>query len=541
MQILFSMEKFWKQGPLSRVFRFDEQNAAFELLETEKGEPSLLHGREQRTPLGESERPKPADASIEKNLARIHRQFRTEINPDIIIRKFIIKPDLPAFAVFVNGMASGDQISDFIIKPALANRVPRPDGMRISDYAEKTVFALQETEITGDWGIIASAILEGRTVVFLEGDNQTVIMDTRGFVSRSVETPQNETVVMGPKEAFTENLRTNVTLLRRIIKREDFVCEFRPSGGKNNVQIVVAYRSGIVNESLLLEVKKRLSGIDADMVLSSGTVEQLTESYPYCPLPQALTTERPDRAAAHIMQGHVAVLVEGAPFALVTPATLFTLMSSAEDTYMRQPMGTIVRLVRYLGAFISIVIPAYFIALCTHHQGMLSGEVLITIVSSRDLVFLPLPIEMIFLLLIFQLVREAGLSVPGVLGQSVGIIGGLILGQAAVSANIVSTVVLIVVALTGLGNFAIHDYATQLAASYFRLALVLASWAGGLLGLSAVLFLSVCYLASLKSFGVPFLSPVSPKTNAKGPMIVRGRLKNGALNSDMMNTARQQA
>lgn len=535
------MEKFWLKGIFSRLFRFDEPNVDFELLETEAGSPSMFGGAKRRAPQEKDGPESPADKSLAVNKARIEKLFRAKINPDIILREFLLRPDIHALAVFVNGMADADQINDFILKPAMHSRLKRPKEMRLSDFAESSVFAMQETELTSDWDTIVSAILEGRTAVFLDGDDCVVVMDTRGFASRSVGTPQNETVVLGPKEAFTENLRTNVTLLRRIIKNEDFICEFRSAGGKNNVRIAIAYRCGVANENLVKEVKKRAAGVHAEMILSSGTFEQLTEGAPYSPIPQSLTTERPDRAAAHIIDGHVAILVEGAPFALVAPATLFTLMSTAEDTYMRQPIGSIVRIVRYVGAFLSIFMPGYFIALSMHHQGMLSGEVLSTIIASRSMVFLPLPLEMVFMLLVFQLVREAGLSVPGVLGQSVGIIGGLLLGQAAVSANIVSTVVLIVVALTGIGNFTIPDYSTQIAASYFRLALVFLGWAGGLLGLSTVLFLSACYLANLKSYGVPFLAPVSPKTNSKGPVVLRGRVKNSSLNADVMNTGRSRA
>ena len=236
------------------------------------------------------------------------------------------------------------------------------------------------------------------------------------------------------------------------------------------------------------------------------------------------------------MQGRVAVLLEGSPLVNVMPATLFTLMSSGEDAYLRQPVGTIIRIVRYIGAFLSIIMPAYFLALAMHHPGMLSAEVLSTVIASRNMVFLPLGVEMLFLLIVFQLVREAGLSVPGAMGQSIGIIGGLILGQAAVAANIVSKVVLIIVALTGLGNFTIPDYSTQIAAAYYRIFLLLFAWLGGLLGLFCAFVLTLAYLATLKSYGVPFLTPMSPKTYSKGPWLVRGRVNGSKRPGDAMNT-----
>lgn len=236
------------------------------------------------------------------------------------------------------------------------------------------------------------------------------------------------------------------------------------------------------------------------------------------------------------MQGHVVVLLDGSPFASVMPATLFTLMTSPEDVYMRRPQGSIIRIVRYIGAMISILLPAFFLALALYHQGLLSTEVLTTVIASRKMVFAPIGAEMIFLLVVFQLIREAGMRVPGNIGQAIGIIGGLILGQAAVAANLASSVVLIVVALTGLGNFCIPDYSTQLAAAFFRLTLTIAAWIGGLLGVICLMTVFLAWMASLKSYGVPFLAPFSPKAHSQKPMILRGRLTMHQQAEDIMNT-----
>lgn len=534
------MEKSGFKTWAKRLTSFERPDATFELLETEPGQPSLFGGWRDEPGSGDKREGK-ASERLGENRARLYTEYRGAINTDLILRSFKLAGRVPGFCAFMNGMADADQVTDFILRPVMQfERLPE-QVTSISAFAAEQVIPMQEAELTDEWETVKKAVSEGRTAVFFEGDGRALILDTRGFAHRSVSTPQNETVIMGPHEAFTEHMRTNVTLLRRILKMDDFVCEFRGSGGKNNTQVAIAYREGTANTALVNEVKKRIAGVDTLMVLSTGMLEQLTESHSISPLPQALSTERPDRAAAHIMQGHVVVLIEGSPMALVAPATLFALMSSAEDVYMRRPIGTIVRLVRYIGAFLSLIIPAYFIALALHHPGMLSGEVLSTVIASRNMVFLPITIEMIFLLLVFQLVREAGLSVPGVLGQSVGIIGGLILGQAAVSANIVSTVVLIIVALTGLGNFTIRDYGTQLAAAYFRIFLVLCAWIGGLLGLFSAVLLAVAWMAHLKSYGVPFLTPVSPKTNADGPMILRGSLRDHRRTKDYVNTRRRRA
>ncbi|MDL2257644.1 spore germination protein [Eubacteriales bacterium OttesenSCG-928-K08] len=523
-------------GKLADLLRFDHNEEEFELLETEQGEPGFFGGYPEEKKAKAAKPPPPASSSLKINESRLKADFYAEINTDVLFRRFLLGGRIEALVVCINGMASGQQINDFILRQGM--RPGCMDGAKdeLALYAIEHVFAQQEAKLSGDWGEIKTAILQGQSIVMIEGENQAVIMDTRGFEHRGVGTAENEKVVRGPQESFNESIRTNVTLLRRIIQTEDFVCEFQKAGAKNNISLVVAYRAGIVNQSLLDEVKKRLSKVDTRMIIGEGTIEQLTERHSIFPLPQVLCTERPDRTAAHIMQGHVAVLVEGSPAANVMPVTLFTLMSTSEDAYMRRPLGMILRVVRYLGAIISILLPGYFLATCLHHPGMLSTEVLTTIIASRQMVFLPFGAEVLFLLWVFQLLREAGIRVPGSAGQAIGIIGGLILGQAAVSANMVSTVVLIVVALSGLGTFTIPDYSTQISAGYFRLGLVFAAWLSGLLGFALGVLIIGGWIASQKSYGVPFLAPVSPKTYTDRPGILRGRVTSHSRATDYTNT-----
>ncbi len=525
------MERFTK---LKRLFRFDDPSSGFELLETEHGEPGFWGGWRDSEPVTD-EKDGPVESCLAQTEARWKKEFRAAINQDLIFRRFLLGGRVEALAVFINGMANAESISDFIIRPGMRPHCLDGAEGSLAEYCLRHIFTMQEAESTRSRLDARRAVLDGQTALYIEGCDEAILMDTRGFPKRSVGTPQNEVVVLGPHEAFTENIRDNISLLRRIIRTDDFVCEFRASGGRNNNRIAIAYRQGVANPSLVHEVKRRFANVDTLMVLSTGMLEQLTEKHPFTPLPQSLSTERPDRAAAQIMQGRVAVLLDGSPLASVMPATLFLLMSAGGDVYLRQPIGALVRVIRYIGAFLSIIMPAHFLALAMHHQGMLSGEVLATVISSRNMVFLPLGVEMLFLLVVFQLVREAGLAVPGAMGQSIGIIGGLVLGQAAVAANIVSRVVLIIVALTGLGNFAIPDYGTQLAAAYYRIFLVIAAWIGGLLGLTCAVTLTVAYLASLKSYGVPFLTPASPKTYSKGPSLLRGVLRNSRRPTDEVN------
>ena len=517
---------------IGRYLRFDEPDGRFELLETERGTPSFFHGR-KAAPAPETPDDRTVSLRLKENRRRLESAFFSDVNTDLILRDFRFCGSVNGLCVFLNGMADGNEISDFILKRAM--EAPLPRGRGLADYALRDVFSLQEAEKTDRWAQVEMAILEGRTAVLLDGVGEAVLLDTRGYACRSVGEAQNESTVIGPNEAFHENLRISITLLRRIVRRADFVCEFRDVGSKNNVKLALCYLGGVCNGSLLSEVKKRLERVETDVLLSAGTLGQRIEDRPWSPVPQTLLTERPDRAAYAVMAGKAVILVEGSPQALILPVTLSGLLLTAEDSYLRRPAGSILRFVRLFGAAVSVFMPAYFLALAYHHQGLLSSDILSTVVSSRKLVFLPMGAEMVFLLLVFQLVREAGVRVPGAVGQTVGIIGGLILGQAAVSANFVSTVALIIVALTGLGNFVIPNYDLQIAVACYRVALCLLAILGGLLGLGCGIMAALILLADQKSFGVPFLAPYAPRTGVREPLFFRGNLQGQGQPQDDMN------
>ncbi len=527
----------WMERMFSAL-RFFEKPAPFELLEREKGKPGFWSGwPETEQKAGDAQKEDRMPATLKGCEAKVKKEFFSDINSDAILRHFRFCGRLDAICVLITGMADDNKVNDFVIREAMKKPMREEDAdTDIASFAMENVFTLSDTCLEASWREIRMAILDGKSVVFIEGADKAVVLDTRGAEHRAVSEPQNEKTIRGPKESYTENLRTNITLLRRMVRMPAFVCEFRNAGAKNGVKAAILYRGDIVNQALLGEVKRRLAGIDTDMLLSMGSLEQLTEQRSLSVFPQILSTERPDRTARYIMQGHVVLLLEGSPFASIMPATLFSLMASAEDSYLREPQGTIVRAVRFAGALASTFLPGYFISLTLYHQGLLPAEILITIINSRKMVYASIGAEMLFLLAVFQLIREAGMRIPGTIGQTIGIMGGLLLGQAAISANLASSVILIIVAISALGNFCIPDYEMQIAASYLRVGFVIAAWMGGLLGFAAAMLFLLGYMSSLKSYGVPFLAPYSPKTYYKQPMIRRGRVKNHHRAEDYVNT-----
>ena len=376
----------------------------------------------------------PIPDSVKETEKYFKETFSTDINPDLITRSFLIGGETPALLVYMNGMADDVKINEFILKPLLSFRAPADiknivtNGVRIAEVKRQT-----------DLNKATADIMDGVTALFVEGFSECVLLETHGYEKRSIASPENEKVVSGPKESFTESIRTNITLLRRQLHIKDLIVELKKTG-ENNIRLAIVYREGFTDPALVAEVKRRAAGASFSGIMSSGVMEQLIEDRRLSPFPQILSTERPDRACSHIMNGRVCVLVEGSPFALIMPVTLFTLLNSPEDIYMRQPLGTLLRIIRYIGILVSVLLPGYFLALSLYHQGLLSTEVLSTVIASRRMVFEPIGVEMLLLLFIFQMIREAGQRVPGNIGQAIGIIGGLIMGQAAVAAHLASSV-----------------------------------------------------------------------------------------------------
>ena len=361
------------RGRLERFFAFDRHDMRYELTEREAGEPKSFGGWKDIAPQGEPEfRPVPAD--INDAEAELRNVFRADINTDVIFRRLNIAGKTSALIVYMNGMASDETIADFIMRPLMT---AKQDADTSSEGIINNILQVSEIGTESDLNLVITAITDGKAALFVQGASEAIIPETRGFEKRSVSTTDNEKIVRGPKEGFTENLRTNITLVRRIIHSDDLVVEFRPAGCDNNIRIAVMYRDGVANRTLIEEVKRRLAKVNARTIIDTGMLDQLIEGDGFSPIPQTLATERPDRVASFIMQGAVSIIADGSPFALIMPITLSALMNSPEDIYMRKPLGTLLRIVRYAGVLISLLLPGYFVALALYHQGLLSTEVVI--------------------------------------------------------------------------------------------------------------------------------------------------------------------
>ena len=341
-------------------------------------------------------------------------------------------------------------------------------------------------------------------------------IEVKGFKQRSVDKPENEIVVKGPHEAFVENIRINTSLIRRIVNCEDLIVENIIIGKITQTKCAVCYIAGITNDDLVAEVKYRINNLDIDSLLSSGQLEQLISSKSSLNVPQVLATERPDKASSYLLNGRVVVLVNGSPYALIMPAVLNDFLSSPDDMNEKPLFANFLKFVRAFATFLTLLLPGLYIAITSFHQELLPTELLFSILASRENVPFPSFVEIFLLEISFELIREAGLRVPSPLGPTIGIVGALILGQAAVSAGVISPILVIIVAITGISSFAIPDYSFGLHIRITRFIFIFLGYLCGFLGIALGLFVYLSMMAGTTSFGVPYMTGVSPLESEKG-------------------------
>ena len=341
-------------------------------------------------------------------------------------------------------------------------------------------------------------------------------IEVKGFKQRSVDKPSNEIVVKGPHEAFVENIRINTSLIRRIVNYEDLVIENLVVGKITKTKCAICYLSDITNDDLIAEVKYRINNLDIDSLLSSGQLEQLISDKSSLNVPQMLATERPDKASSYLLNGRVVVLVNGSPYGLIMPAVLNDFLSSPDDMNEKPLFANFLKFIRGFATFLTLLLPGLYIAITSFHQELLPTELLFSILASRENVPFPSFVEIFLLEISFELIREAGLRVPSPLGPTIGIVGALVLGQAAVSAGVVSPILVIVVAITGISSFAIPDYSFGLHVRITRFVFIFLGYLCGFLGIALGLFVYLSMMAGTTSFGVPYMTGVSPMEKVNG-------------------------
>lgn len=473
---------------------------------------------------------------LDKNIEYLSEVFHAPRNKDLIIREFNIAGKHKAFVAYLDGMVDKIIINNSILKPLLlTKKIEESDDNCLADIILREILETNQTIKIEEPNKAISQILAGNTLLFIDGCNFYISNETKGFPSRPVDKPQIEGVVTGPQEAFNENIRTNISLIRKIIKNPDLTTEFMSIGKRNKSLCAIIYLDGLANPAVVGEVKRRIESLDTDFISGDGMLEQYIEDSSLSVFPTVLTTERPDRTASHIIEGKIAIILEGAPFSKIVPVTVYSMIHSPEDTYMRFPYGTLLRYIRLIGIFFAMYLPALYVAMTNFHQEMLPTDLLIAIAKAKENVPFPTIVEVLLMEASFELIREAGIRIPGIIGNTLGIIGALILGQAAVQANIVSPVLIIVVAITGLGNFSVPNFNFALTLRLIRFGFIIMGALLGFYGITVLTMILGFYLVNQKSFGVPFLAPLAPKTQKSKDLFIRYPIWKQEFRPDYVN------
>ena len=483
--------------------------------------------------------PDQVSSNLDYNKKRIEEIYNLPLNKDFIIREFTValEPPVKAFVVFMEGLSDKKVIDNQVLQPMMlfSNFHERVDGLLLEHIQNRVLTGNQVTPHK-EYEQIIGGINYGSTAVFLEGCDQALVVETKGWEHRAVDRPANETVIRGPQEAFGETLRTNTGLVRKYIRSSKLTTEMMKLGDVAQSDVAIMYLGDVANESLIREVKRRIQSIKIDAVIDSGILEQLIEDQPWNIAPQVMATERPDRVAFMLMRGKVAIFMDSNPYVLLVPTTMFDHLHTQEDYYLRPIYGSFLRLIRTLAFYVSFLTPGVYLATVLFHKEMIPTELLLAISGARERVPFPSVIEVIIMEGSFELIREAGVRVPGVMGATIGIVGALILGQAAVQANIVSPIQVIVVAVTGLASIAIPSYSLQFSLRIIRFGYILLGTMMGFVGIVFGLFIQMHVMASLKSFGVPYLAPMAPTTKSEGDVVLRIPAFNWERRPDYLNT-----
>ncbi|USG67719.1 spore germination protein [Brevibacillus ruminantium] len=424
---------------------------------------------------------------------------------DFVVREFQLQDSVRACAIFVDGLIDTKEVN-----AALRALMILEGGEEKVEVIESEILPVSQTNKVENYKDLLEAVLSGDTGVLVDGNSTALCLGIRGAEKRSVNEPEGEAVVRGPREGFIENIRTNTSLLRRRLKTPKLKMKSVVVGKESNTNLVVAYLDGIVDPVLKDEVLTKVENIDIDAILESGYVEELIQDNLYSPFPQVQYSERPDTVAAALLEGRVAIFVDGTPMVLIVPVTFWMMLQANEDYYERFQMATLIRWLRYIFLVVSLITPALYVAVTTFHPEMLPTTLLLSIAAAREAIPFPAIVEALIMEISFEALREAGIRLPKTVGQAVSILGALVVGQAAVQAGIVSAPMVIVVSITGIASFTLPHYNASISLRMLRFPLMFAAAFLGIYGILIGFVIIMGHMANLRSFGVPYLSPLAP-------------------------------
>lgn len=391
----------------------------------------------------------------------------------------------------------------------LINRLWNMEPEEQYEYISDNALGITDVKELKDLSEVIMGIMIGDGVVLIDGYDKAVKIKSKGYPMMGVGESNMEKVMRGSREGFADALKCNIALVRKRIRSDKLKVKEKIMGNITNTTVAIAYVEGLVRDSVLKEIEKRLDSLQIEGLTDTGIIEQLTEESTYSPFPQYQTTERPDKAAMELLNGRVVLFVDNTPVALLLPTSYGSFFNTADDYYNRFYTVSFARMIRYVAAMLAMTFPAMYLAVVNFHPEILPTSLVMTLASARQTVPFPALIEVLLMELSFELLREAGVRIPGPMGSTIGIVGGLIIGQSAVSAGVVSPMIVIVVALTALASFAIPNEELSSSFRILKYFTILMAAVLGFFGIIMAWLLVLGHLSRLKSFGFPYLMPVA--------------------------------
>ncbi|SFT07961.1 spore germination protein [Paenibacillus sp. BC26] len=460
-----------------------------------------------------------ADADLLSDIQENEQLFkRVFLNcSDVSFREITTDGQVRLLLIYVANMVNSEELNTNILKPLFYEGLPQGlDSVNsISQMLEQSRFSVLHIMTSSNVSGIVECVLRGHVAILVDGESSAIVADVTNFESRTIGEPSEEATLRGSRESFTELLTTNTTMMRRIFATPDLKMEQLTLGKYTKTEIVIAYLEGVVDLSVLDEVRKRVKRIRIDGILESGYIEESIEDTHFSPFPQILNSERPDVVAAGLLEGKVAILTNGTPIALIVPMTFWAGLQAPDDYFERFLFVTLNRWIRYMFVLISVFLPSIYIALTDFNPEMVPAKLMLSIAALREKAPFPTVIEVFMMEFVFEALREAGIRLPRQIGPLVSIVGALVIGEAAVRAGIISAPIVIIVPAAGISSFVIPRYSFSFPMRILRFPMLILAGLFGLFGIAIGIIAILIHLIHLQPFGTPYLSPVAPLKKGK--------------------------
>ena len=460
-------------------------------------------------------------ASLDKNETILRKIFDKCF--DFVVREINIgnNPVYRARVMYLANMIPKTVLEEHVINYLTANPAEGSPMPNTQQYV-MSLLGSGYDDAFEDTNKVSEAIIEGNVIVIIDGVNKAIVGHLKEPPGRTIGEPESEKVIRGPREGFIETLAVNAALVRKKIKSLNLKMELFKVGKETRTDVVICYMKNIADDKIVQEVRRRIDSIKIDSILDSNYISEYIQDSPINLIPTIFRTEKPDVVAGKILEGRVAILVDGSPIVLTVPSIFPELMMSSEDHYQNLVLASVIRWMRYVALFTSLTLPGLYVSLITFHSELLPSKLVTTVVRSRSTVPFNAFVEATLMILTFNILQEADIRIPKSMGQAVSVVGALVLGQAAVSAGIVSPPMVIVSAFSGISGLAVPEPEMQLALIHLRLFILIAAGFLGLLGTTCAFLIILTYLTSQRCFGVPFMMPISPiNFKALGDVFIR--------------------